>query len=228
MSSGTEFKKFELLPLPYTLNALEPNISQTQMEFHYGKHHAGYVNGLNEIVEKDPHMQGKSLEELIRTLPEGKALNFACQAWNHTFYWNSMGPKGGGSPTGTILEAINRSFGGFDKMKKEFNEQGSSHFGSGWTWLVMARDGSLRIMTTHDAGNPIRTGEFKPILNLDVWEHAYYLDWKHDRKTYMDHWWNLVNWEFANRCLTADCVSHSGPCTATSHASPTTGTTCRT
>ncbi|KAL6057865.1 oxidoreductase, acting on superoxide radicals as acceptor [Balamuthia mandrillaris] len=189
---------FTLPELPYSKDALAPHISEETLEFHYGKHHAGYVAKLNGLVKDTPNAD-KSLEELIRG-SQGGLFNNAAQIWNHTFYWNSMSPEGGGEPTGAIAEAIVKNFGDFNSFKKEFSDVAGGHFGSGWAWLVQDDEGKLKVIGTHDAGNPI-TDNLRPILTCDVWEHAYYIDYRNARPNYINAWWNLVNWKFAESNL---------------------------
>ncbi len=189
---------FELPALPYEKDALAPHISANTLGFHYGKHHQGYVNKLNAAAEADSSIAGKSLEDLVRTA-EGGVFNNAAQIWNHTCYWNSMSPDGGGEPTGKIAEAIKSSFGSFSDFKDQFSKTAAGHFGSGWAFLV--KDGDrLAIVGEHDAGNPLRDGK-TPLLTCDVWEHAYYLDYQNARPKYIEAWWNLVNWKFAESNL---------------------------
>jgi len=190
---------FELPELPYAKNGLAPHISEETLEFHYGKHHAGYLKKLNAAVEADPSLAGKSLEELVLTA-SGGLFNNAAQVWNHTFYWNSMSPNGGGAPTGAIAEAIDKAFGSFDEFKAAFAKAAGGQFGSGWAWLVVNEAGALEIVTTSNAGNPLTDGK-KPVLTCDVWEHAYYIDYRNARPSYVGAWWNLVNWDFANANL---------------------------
>jgi len=201
-----EKKPFSLPPLPYAKDALQPHISAATLDFHYGKHHAGYVNILNDIAKTDAKLQGKTVDELVLTLEPGRPFNMAAQIWNHTFYWQSMSPSGGGEPKGAIAKAIDASFGSFQKFKDEFSAAAAGHFGSGWAWLVL--DGSkLKVVQTHDAGNPMSKqpatggGQGKAIITCDVWEHAYYIDYKNARPDYVKAWWNLINWEFANKNL---------------------------
>ena len=184
--------------LPYAKDALAPHISNETLEFHYGKHHAGYVKKLNAAIEADSSLAGKSLEDLIKT-QKGGVFNNAAQVWNHTFYWNSLSPGGGGEPTGSIAEAINKSFGSFSDFKEKFSAAAGGHFGSGWAWVVKDGD-KLAIVDTHDAGNPLTEGK-KPVLTCDVWEHAYYIDYRNARPDYIAAWWNLVNWDFASQNL---------------------------
>ena len=185
---------FELPPLPYEKNALEPNISAETLEYHYGKHHQAYVNKLNELVP-GTEFEGKSLEEIIKT-SQGGIFNNAAQVWNHTFYWNCLSPNGGGEPTGKLADAINAAFGDFEKFKDEFTKLSINTFGSGWGWLVQKPEGTLALVSTSNAGTPL-TGEDKALLTCDVWEHAYYIDYRNLRPKYLEAFWNLVNWEFA-------------------------------
>eukprot|EP01097_Dermamoeba_algensis_P007978 TRINITY_DN515_c0_g1_i7.p1 TRINITY_DN515_c0_g1~~TRINITY_DN515_c0_g1_i7.p1 ORF type:complete len:194 (+),score=63.06 TRINITY_DN515_c0_g1_i7:63-644(+) len=190
---------YELPPLPYAKNALAPHLSEETLNFHYEKHHRGYVNKLNQLAAEKPAWAGKSYEELIKT-ESGVVFNQAAQIWNHTFYWKSLSPNGGGAPTGKVAELINEAFGSFDAFKEKFSAAASGHFGSGWAWLVRDDNNKLQIVSTHDAGNPIKDGHI-PVLTCDVWEHAYYIDFRNDRPKYIATWWNLVNWEFANSNL---------------------------
>ena len=193
---------FSLLKLPYEENALEPVISARTLLFHHGKHHAGYVAKLNELVEGTPY-SGRPLDEVVtRTAkdPAAKSIfNNAAQAWNHDFYWRSMRPKGGGKPGGTLGGAIERDFGGLAEFRTAFAKAAAGEFGSGWAWLVADKDGRLKIVATDDADTPIVRGE-KPLLTIDVWEHAYYLDYQNRRPDYIAAWLDkLINWEFAER-----------------------------
>ncbi len=189
---------FELPKLPYALDALEPHISKETLEYHYGKHHQTYVTNLNNLV-KGTDLENKSLEELIKTT-EGGIFNNAAQVWNHTFYWNCLAPNAGGAPTGKIAEAINKAFGSFEEFKKQFNDAAAKNFGSGWTWLVKKADGSLAIVNTSNAATPV-SGEDKPLLTVDVWEHAYYIDYRNARVKYLEEFWALVNWSFVEANL---------------------------
>ena len=189
---------FSLPELPYSKDALAPHISTETLEFHYGKHHKGYVNKLNAAVE-GTDMAEKSLEEIVKSA-SGGVFNNAAQVWNHTFYWHSLSPNGGGEPTGDIKAAIEKDFGGFDKFKEEFNKKAAGQFGSGWAWLVKTPQGKLEIATTANADTPLTTDN-KALLTCDVWEHAYYIDYRNDRAKYLEHFWNLVNWDFANKNL---------------------------
>lgn len=189
---------FSLPKLPYEMDALSPHISKETLEYHYGKHHQAYVDKLNAAVEGKPEAS-KSLEEIV-TSSEGGLFNNAAQVWNHTFYWNCLSPNGGGAPQGTIKEAIDKSFGSFEEFKKTFTDKSVTLFGSGWAWLVKSKDGKLEIVQTKDAGCPLTSGQ-KPVLTCDVWEHAYYVDYRNARPKYVDAFWNLVNWEFAAKQL---------------------------
>ena len=181
--------------LPYPRNALEPHISAETLEYHHGKHHATYVANLNKLIEGTEYAD-KSLEDIIRSAPAGGVFNNAAQVWNHTFYWNCMSPNGGGEPTGALADAIKAAFGSFADFKEKFSTSGATNFGSGWTWLVKKPDGSVDIINTSNAGCPLTEG-VTPLLTLDVWEHAYYIDYRNARPKYMEAFWNLVNWEFA-------------------------------
>ena len=185
---------FELPALPYALDALVPHISKETLEYHYGKHHMTYVTNLNNLV-KDTEFANKSLEDIIMTA-KGPIFNNAAQIWNHTFYWHSMSPNGGGKPTGKLLAAIERDFGSFDKFKEDFSKITIGTFGSGWGWLVKDADGKLSVVSTSNAGTPLTEGK-TPLLTCDVWEHAYYIDYRNLRAKYVDAFWALVNWEFA-------------------------------
>ncbi len=182
---------FELPPLPFEMDALEPYISKTTLEFHYGKHHQAYVNNLNKLVP-GTEFESASLEDIIKKA-SGGIFNNAAQIWNHTFYWNCMKNKGGGEPSGKLLEMINKDFGSFAAFKEKFTAAAATLFGSGWAWLSLTPAGKLEITQEGNAGNPIRSG-LKPLLTCDVWEHAYYLDKQNRRPDYINDWWNLVDW----------------------------------
>lgn len=184
----------ELPALPYEKNALEPHISAETLEYHYDKHHAGYVKKLNAAIE-GTELADAALEDIVKKA-DGGLFNNAAQTWNHTFYWNSMSPNGGGEPSGKLADAINKAFGSVEKFKDEFGKQAAGNFGSGWTWLVQRPDGSLAIVNTSNAATPI-TGDDKPLFTMDVWEHAYYIDYRNARPKYIDAFWNVVNWDFA-------------------------------
>ena len=192
--------KHELPPLPYPTNALEPHISRETLEFHHGKHHKTYVDKLNELV-KGTEYESASLEDIIRRA-EGKIFNNAAQTWNHTFFWNCMAPKAGGAPSGALAQAIDKSFGSFDAFKQKFSTVSGDLFGSGWTWLVRRDDGSLGIEPLKDADTPIKSGG-RALLTLDVWEHAYYIDYRNKRPDFIAAFWNIVNWEFVAKNMTA-------------------------
>ncbi|WOJ96505.1 superoxide dismutase [Fe] [Congregibacter brevis] len=185
---------FELPALPYDQDALEPHISAETLEFHYGKHHKSYVDKLNGMVAGTAH-ESATLEEVIRQ-SEGGVFNNAAQIWNHSFYWNCLSPNGGGEPSGALAEAINSAFGSFAEFKEQFSTAAAGNFGSGWTWLVQSADGSVAISNTSNAGCPL-TEDVTPLLTVDVWEHAYYIDYRNARPKYLEAFWNLVNWEFA-------------------------------
>jgi len=184
---------FELPPLPYAKNALEPFISEETLDFHYGKHHQTYVTNLNNLVPGS-EFEGLTLEEIIRK-SSGGIFNNAAQVWNHTFYWNCMKPNGGGQPTGALADAISKSFGSFEKFKEEFTKCAVTTFGSGWAWLVKNADGSLALVSTSNAGCPLTSGQ-TPLLTCDVWEHAYYIVYRNARPKYVEDFWNVVNWDF--------------------------------
>lgn len=189
---------FELPTLPYEKNALEPHISAETLEYHYGKHHNTYVVNLNNLI-KGTEFEGKSLEEIIKT-STGGIFNNAAQVWNHTFYWHCLSPKGGNAPTGAVADAINKAFGSFEAFKEELTKSAVGNFGSGWTWLVKKADGSLAIVNTSNAATPL-TSDDKPLLTVDVWEHAYYIDYRNARPKYLENFWALVNWEFVAKNL---------------------------
>lgn len=187
---------FELPALPYAKNALEPHISQETIEYHYGKHHNTYVVKLNGLVE-GTELAEKSLEEIVKT-STGGIFNNAAQIWNHTFYWNCLAPNAGGAATGDIAAAIDAAFGSFDAFKAQFTDAAVNNFGSAWTWLVKKADGSLAIVNTSNAATTLTDEGVTPLLTVDVWEHAYYIDYRNVRPDYMAAFWNLVNWEFVN------------------------------
>ncbi|AOV18611.1 superoxide dismutase [Acidihalobacter aeolianus] len=185
---------FELPSLPYAKDALAPHISAETLEFHHDKHHATYVTNLNKLVP-GTEFEGASLEDIICKAPAGGIFNNAAQVWNHTFYFNALSPNGGGEPTGALAEAIASTFGSFAEFKEKFSQSAATNFGSGWTWLVKNASGALEIVNTGNAGNPLRDGH-TPLLTVDVWEHAYYIDYRNARPKYLEGWWNLVNWAF--------------------------------
>ncbi|MEM9102537.1 MAG: Fe-Mn family superoxide dismutase [Pseudomonadota bacterium] len=183
----------ELPALPYQKNALAPHISEETLEYHYGKHHQTYVTKLNGLIE-GTDFAGKSLEDIIKN-SEGGIFNNAAQIWNHTFYWNSLNPNGGGEPTGALADAIASKWGSFDAFKTEFSDRAVNNFGSSWTWLVKNSAGELEIVNTSNAATPITDG-LTPIITVDLWEHAYYIDYRNARPKYLEAFWALVNWEF--------------------------------
>ncbi|WP_193166002.1 superoxide dismutase [Microbulbifer hainanensis] len=183
--------------LPYAMDALQPHISEETLQYHYGKHHKTYVDKLNGLLEGTPDAD-KSLEEVIKS-SSGGVFNNAAQIWNHTFYWNCLSPNGGGEATGAVAEAINAAFGSFDKFKEEFTNSAVNNFGSGWTWLVKKGDGSVAIVNTSNAGTPLTEADQTPLLTCDIWEHAYYIDYRNARPKYMEAFWALVNWDFVNQ-----------------------------
>jgi len=190
---------FELPPLPYTYDALEPTISTETMTFHHDKHHAAYTNKLNEFVAADAKLEGKTIEDIlgmISQLPAG-VRNNGGGYWNHDFFWNTM-KQGGGQPSGKLAEAIERDFGGLDKLKEEFNTKGAGQFGSGWAWLIADAGGKLKVTSTPNQDNPLMDDAKEPgmpLLGNDVWEHAYYLTYMNDRPGYLKAWWDVVDWD---------------------------------
>jgi len=184
----------ELPALPYEKNALEPHISAETLEFHHYKHHATYVTKLNGLLGGS-EFENASLEEIVQKAPAGGIFNNGAQVWNHTFYFNCMAPNGGGEPSGKLADAINAAFGSVAAFKEKFNDSAVNNFGSGWTWLVQNSDGSLEIVNTSNAANPMRDGK-TPLLTADVWEHAYYIDYRNARPKYLEGFWNVVNWDF--------------------------------
>jgi len=190
--------KHKLPELPFPENALEPHISAETIKYHYGKHHASYVDKLNILIS-DTEFETAPLEEIINKATGG-IFNNAAQVWNHTFYWNCLSPAGGGQPKGRLADAIDDTFGGFADFKERFSDAAAGHFGSGWTWLVKNSDGGLEIASTSNAANPLTDGK-QPLLTCDVWEHAYYIDYRNARVKYIDAFWNLVNWDFVAQNL---------------------------
>ena len=187
----------QLPPLPYALDALQPHISRETLEIHYGKHHQAYVTNLNNLV-KGTEFENLTLEDIIRK-SSGGVFNNSAQIWNHTFYWHSLSPKGGGQPKGALGDAVNKKFGSFDAFKEAFTKSAVGNFGSGWTWLVKKADGSVDIVNMGAAGTPLTTGD-APLLTVDVWEHAYYIDYRNARPKFVETFLaSLVNWDFAAR-----------------------------
>lgn len=185
--------------LPYSKDALMPHISPETIEYHYGKHHKTYVDNLNNLI-KGTEFENMSLEEIVK-ISSGGMFNNAAQIWNHTFYWHCLSPKGGGEPTGALAEAIKRDFGSFAVFKEKFQDTAIKTFGSGWAWLVKNSDGKLSIESTSNAATPLTDPNKKAMLTCDVWEHAYYIDYRNSRPNYMTAFWNLVNWEFVTKNL---------------------------
>ena len=189
-----------LPPLPYEKNALEPHISAETLEFHYGKHHQTYVTNLNNLIA-GTEFENLSLDEIVKKATGG-IFNNAAQVWNHTFYWHSLSPNGGGEPTGALADAINETFGSFEKFKEDFSKTAITTFGSGWAWLVKNADGSLALVSTSNAATPLTAGQ-TPLLTIDVWEHAYYVDYRNLHPKYVEAFWSLVNWDFATNNFAA-------------------------
>lgn len=187
---------FELPKLPFEIDALEPVISKKTLEFHYGKHHQAYVTKLNGLVP-GTEFENASLEDIVKKA-DGGIFNNGAQVWNHTFYWNSLKPNGGGMPGGALKEAIIQSFGSFDAFKEKFADAAATLFGSGWAWLVKKPNGSLEIVKESNAGNPLRNG-LTPLLTFDVWEHAYYLDYQNKRPDHINALWGIINWEVVKK-----------------------------
>jgi Fe-Mn family superoxide dismutase len=179
--------------LPYALDALAPHISKETLEFHYGKHHQTYVTNLNNLI-KGTEFESSSLEDIVRK-SSGGVFNNAAQVWNHTFYWHCLAPNAGGQPSGALAAAIDAKWGSFDAFKDAFTKSAVGNFGSGWTWLVKKADGSLDIVNTSNAATPLTSSD-KPLMTCDVWEHAYYVDYRNRRPDYMGAFWALVNWDF--------------------------------
>ena len=190
--------KHELPNLPYDMNALAPHISAETLEYHYGKHHKTYVDNLNKLIT-DTEFADMSLEDIIKK-SSGGMFNNAAQIWNHTFYWYCLSPDGGGAPKGALAQAIDKAFGSFDEFKQKFTTAAVTTFGSGWAWLVKNADGSLAIQSTSNAATPLTEGK-TPLLTCDVWEHAYYIDYRNKRPDYVGAFWNLVNWHYVNEQL---------------------------
>jgi len=198
---------FSLPPLPYAPDALEPHIDKMTMEIHHGKHHNAYVTNLNKALESAPDLAGKSLEELLASncaaVPENirtAVRNNGGGHANHSMFWQILGPKGGGAPTGDVASAINAAFGTFDAFKEKFNTAATTRFGSGWAWLVKGSGNSIEVTSTPNQDSPMMEGKF-PVMGLDVWEHAYYLKYQNRRPDYIAAWWNVVNWNEVNRRL---------------------------
>jgi Fe-Mn family superoxide dismutase len=187
---------FTLPELLYAKNALEPYISKETLEYHYGKHHQTYVTNLNKLIA-NTEFESMSLEEIIKK-SKGSIFNNAAQVWNHTFYWHCLSPNGGDKPKGQLAENINKYFGSFDEFKEKFSQTAITTFGSGWGWLVQDADGALKIISTSNAETPMTQG-LTALLTCDVWEHAYYIDYRNARPDYINAFWNLVNWDYVSR-----------------------------
>jgi superoxide dismutase, Fe-Mn family len=185
----------KLMNLPYGMEALEPIISKETLEYHYGKHHQAYVMNLNKLII-GTEFENMSLDEIIMKSSDG-IFNNAAQVFNHNFYWNCIAANAGGEPQGKLAEAINKTFGSFDSFKEKFSKTASTIFGSGWAWLVQNKNGELEIISTGNAGNPLTDGK-KPLLTCDIWEHAYYIDYRNARPTYIEKFWDLINWDFVS------------------------------
>ncbi len=183
--------------LPYAKEALKPHVSPETIDFHYGKHHKTYVDNLNNLI-KGTEFENMSLEEIVKK-SSGGMFNNAAQIWNHTFYWHCLAPNAGGEPTGAVAEAINKNFGSFQSFKEKFTDAAVKTFGSGWAWLVLNSNGTLTIESTSNAATPLTDASKKPLLTCDVWEHAYYIDYRNSRPNYMAAFWNLVNWNFVEK-----------------------------
>lgn len=188
----------KLPELPYAMDALVPHISKETLEYHYGKHHQTYVTNLNNLIASTEFAE-MALEDIVKK-STGGFFNNAAQVWNHTFYWNCLSPNGGGQPSGVIADAINKQFGSFEQFKEAFTKTAVTTFGSGWGWLVKNADGSLELTSTSNAGTPLTSGQ-NPLLTCDVWEHAYYIDYRNARPKYLEAFWSLVNWDFVSKRL---------------------------
>lgn len=185
-----------LPPLPYAMDALQPHISKETLEYHYGKHHQAYVTNLNKLIP-GTEFENMALEDIVRK-SQGPVFNNSAQIWNHTFFWHSMSPQGGGKPRGQVAKAIDAKFGSFDAFKDKFSAAAVAVFGSGWAWFVKHPDGSVGIETTSNANTPL-TSDSKPLLTCDVWEHAYYIDYRNRRPDFVAAYWNLINWDYAEK-----------------------------
>ena len=191
---------FQQPPLPFAMTAMKPFLSEEQLTYHYGKHHAAYFKNLNALVEGKPEASMPLRELVIQSA--GPIFNNAAQAWNHSFYWDCMTPKGLGEPKGNLAAALKRDFGGVDNFKKAMSEAAVKLFGSGWAWLAADGKGNLEIMSLGNADTPLKH-EKEPLLTIDVWEHAYYVDYHNERPKYVEGFWNVVNWDFVEKCLAA-------------------------
>jgi superoxide dismutase, Fe-Mn family len=196
---GENKMPFQQPPLPFPMNSLIPFLSEEQLMYHYGKHHAAYFKNLNGLVEGKPE-EKLPLRELVIQAPAGPIFNNAAQAWNHSFYWDCMRPQANGAPQGKLAEAITRDFGSFENFKKAMSEAAVKLFGSGWAWLAADKSGKLEIMPLGNADTPLKHGK-EPLLTIDVWEHAYYVDYRNERPKYVEAFWQHANWDFAEKCL---------------------------
>ncbi|MDD5657011.1 MAG: superoxide dismutase [Elusimicrobia bacterium] len=192
--------RYELPPLPYPQNALTPHISAETIEFHYGKHHKAYVDTMNKLLTGTPLEKERSLEDIVRAAPQGPVFNNSAQVWNHNFYWQSLRPQGG-APNGKLAQLIDKGFGSFAKFQEMFTQKALGQFGSGWTWLIL-KDGALAVESTSNAATPLTSGGH-PLLTCDVWEHAYYIDYRNARAKYLESFWKIANWDFAAKNLEA-------------------------
>jgi Fe-Mn family superoxide dismutase len=188
----------KLPELPYAKNALEPYMSAETLEYHYGKHHQTYVDNLNKLIA-GTEFESLPLEDIVKR-SSGGVFNNAAQVWNHTFFWNCLSPNGGGAPGGKLAESIDKAFGSFDQFRERFTQTAVTTFGSGWAWLVKNADGSLDIVSTSNAGTPMTDGR-QALLTCDVWEHAYYIDYRNARAKFLENFWNIVNWDFVSKNL---------------------------
>lgn len=193
---------FELPQLPYAKDSLMPHISPETFDYHHGKHHNAYVTNLNNLIKGTPQ-EKQTLEEIIRS-SSGGVFNNAAQVWNHTFYWNCLSPNGGGEPTGKLKELIAAAFGSYEEFKAQFTKSAATNFGSGWTWLVLNKEThKVEIVNTSNAETPLTKASLVPLLTIDVWEHAYYVDYRNQRPSYIEAFWKIVNWPFASKNLEA-------------------------
>jgi Fe-Mn family superoxide dismutase len=200
IKQGDAKMPFQQPPLPFAMTAMKPFLSEEQLHYHYDKHHAAYFKNLNALVDGKPEAKLSLREVVVQSA--GPVFNNAAQAWNHSFYWDCMKPSGGGEPKGDLATAVARDFGGFDAFRKAISEAGVKLFGSGWAWLAADPAGKLEIMPLGNADTPLKHGK-EPVLTIDVWEHAYYIDYRNDRAKYVDGFWNAVNWDFAGKCYAA-------------------------
>ena len=191
---------FQQPPLPFGMNAMKPFLSEEQLKYHYGKHHAAYFKNLNDLVENKPEADMSLREVVVQST--GPVFNNAAQAWNHSFYWNCMSPDGGGEPQGDLAAAVARDFGGLPGLQKALSEAAVKLFGSGWGWLAADKQGKLEIMALSNADTPLKHSK-EPLLTIDVWEHAYYIDYRNERAKYVEGFWKYVNWDFAAKCFAA-------------------------